>query len=69
MLIMSLSLSKRLKKKIVGIINEGGDSCHSEEQHIGVDNTFTNYQVIGVKWVYKIKRTADGESIGTRRGL
>ena len=69
MLIMSLSLSKRLKKKIVGIISEGGNSCHSEEQHMRVDNTFTNYKAIGVKSVYKIKRTADGESIGTRRGL
>ena len=26
-----------------------------------VDNTSTKSQAIGVKWVYKIKRTADGE--------
>ena len=28
-----------------------------------------NHKAIGVKWVYKIKHTTDGELIGTRRGL
>ena len=71
MLIMSLSLSKRLRKKIVG-------SAMKEEMHAIQKNTWElttlsqNHKAIGVKWVYKIKCTTDGimaKLIGTRRGL
>jgi len=31
--------------------------------------TLPQIKEIGVKWVYKIKRTTDGELIGIRRGL
>ena len=45
----------------MAISNEGGDACHPEEQHMRVDKLPQNHKAIGVKWVYKIKRTADSE--------
>jgi len=49
MLIMSLSLFKRLRKKIVAISNEGGDAFHQKNNTWKLTTLLQNHKKIGVK--------------------
>ena len=40
-----LTFQEAKERRLLVISNEGGDACHPEEQHMGIDNTSTRSHV------------------------